>query len=277
MRYLPVLALLIFTQFNLNSQNSFSAKLNIPDESVQGETILFRLDIIKPQNVRGYTVFTQQFPQGFYVKAKELSGAEFTYENNLLTLTWLRISDNSKVSVIYEVSSMLGVTGKFSFSGNLTYLIGNKQGKFDLKNYVLNVLKEKRIITDNVVTNYDPVIKNTGNLYKDVSCIRNQTFNKKKNVYEIEIKIKKKEAGSYNLVEKIPNGFNFTEHNSAGAKVFKSKDKIQFYWESIPESKEVIIKYKLKPAKENISPPKLQGKLSFILNNQIINIPIIDK
>ena len=277
MRYLPILVLLFLTHSILNAQNSFSAKLNIPDETVQGESTLFRLDIIKPQDVRGYTVFTQQFPQGFYFKAKELSGAEFSYENNLLTLTWLRIPGNSKISVVYEVSSMVGVTGKFMFSGNLTYLIGNKQGKFDLKNYELNVLKEKRIITDNVITNYDPVIKNTGNLYKDVSCIRNQTFNKKKNAYEIVLKIKKKNAGSYNLVEKIPSGFNFTEHNSAGAKVFKSKDKIQFYWKSIPESKEVLIKYWLKPSEGETSLPKLQGKLSFILNNEIINILIIDE
>ncbi|MCD4794716.1 MAG: hypothetical protein K8R54_15880 [Bacteroidales bacterium] len=275
LRFISItLILLIFSQ-TINSQNSFSAKLNIPNETVQGETTVFKLDIFKPENIRAYTVFKQQFPKGFYVEAKDLNGAEFSYENNLLTLTWLRISGDSKVSVVYEVSSLYGVTGKFKFSGNLTYLIGHKLGKFDLKNYELNVLKEKRLVPNNIIANYDPVIKVTGNSYKDVSCTGKQTFNKKKNVYEIELKIKKKDAGSYNIVEKIPSGFNFTEHNSAGAKVFKSKDKIQFYWESIPESKEVIIKYWLKPADGETSPPKLQGKLSFIVDNQIVNIPII--
>lgn len=275
MRFISITLILLIYSQTINSQNSFSAKLNIPSETVQGETTLFKLDIFKPQDVRVYTVFTQQFPQGFYVKAKELNGAEFSYENNLLTLTWLRISGNSKVSVVYEVSSLYGVTGKFNFSGNLTYLIGHKLGKFDLKNYELTVLEEKKLVPDNVITNYDPVIKVTGNSYKDVSCTGKQTFNKKKNVYEIELKIKKKDAGSYNIVEKIPKGFSFIELNSAEAKVFQSNKNVQFYWKLIPESKVVIIKYGLKPDERETSLPKIQGKLSFILNNQIINIPVI--
>lgn len=277
MRYISFLVLFILTYFDLASQNSFSAKLNIPNEVVQGETTVFRLDIIKPEGVRGYTVFTQQFPEGFYVKAKVLKGAEYSYEDNLLTLTWLRIPADSKVSVVYEVSSVIGLTGKFNFSGKLTYLIGNKQGKFALKNYELNVLKEKRIVNDNIIENYAPLIKQTSEIYKDISCIRKQMFNKKKKEYEIELTIKNTKTGSFNIVEKIPTDYSFIEQNSAGAKVTVLRDKIQFYRVTEPGSKDVKIKYNLKPAKGENSLLKLQGKFSFIHNQQIINIPIIEE
>ena len=268
--------ILIFFYNVLNSQSSFSAKLTIPSEIVQGESIIVTLDIYKPKGLRNYTVFTQKIPSGFFVKAKELAGATVSNDDSELTLTWLRISQNEKVTVTYELSVMAGITGSYNISGNLSYLIGNKQGKFDLKNYIVTVVKEKKdvIKTENIVK-YDHILQINRNKLKDISCSRKIIYNKRKNVYDIEIRIKKKTLGSYTIVEKLPKNFVFTETESLHAEVYKNKSLVQYYWKKVPGSKEMSIKYQLKPNKDQNGKPNIAGKLSFISEGQIINLIII--
>jgi len=188
------LLLLLIMPFYIigKSQSGYSAQLNIPEDVVQGESCEFELEIYKPENVRGFTMFTQEFPDGFYVEEVENSGAEFLYENNKLTLTWLRIQPDEKITVLYEVSPMYGITGEFKFTGQLSYMVGNNQANFELKEYQLNVLKEKKVVQTKTDSDkqYTGIILNK-KMYKDISCVRKETFNEKKNEYTVEISIKK--------------------------------------------------------------------------------------
>jgi len=261
----------------LDSQNSFSAQLNIPEEVIQGESCEFELEIYKPENIRGYAVFSQKFPAGFYVKEIESSEAEFSYENNLLTITWLRIQTDPKVTVLYEVSPMYGITGDFKFSGNLTYMINGNQGIFDLKECTLKVISEKiKTVTNTSSEENSVVLLQKNNLPQDLSCKREQIFNSKKNEYVIEVTIKKEGGGSYNLVEQLPKGFSFFEFSNGGANVSRGKDKVSFLWKSIPDTKEIRVKYTLIPENSNIGDPKIYGKLSVLRNGELINVPVMN-
>ena len=267
--------LLLILFYNvLNSQNSYSARLSLPSEIVQGESVIVSLDIYKPKDLRNYTTFTQKLPDGFFVKATDLAGAIFSYKDNEFILTWLRISGDEKVTVTYELSTMIGITGSYNISGNLTYLIGNKQGKFDLKNYIVTVVekKAKETITENS-EEYKPII--LINKLKDISCSRRIVYNKRKDLYDVEIKLKKKSLGSYTIVEKLPKNFEFKETESLQAEVYKNKSLVQYYWKKVPESKELVIKYQLKPNKDQKEKPRISGKLSFLSQGQIINMVII--
>jgi hypothetical protein len=277
MKLIFSLSFFVFFQFGLYSQSSFSAQLNIPEDVVQGETCIFELELYKPQNVSGYTVFKQAFPKGFYVKKIDTKGAEFLYKENELTLTWLRTPADSKISVKYEVSPMYGVTGKFAFSGQLTYMIGNNQGKFDLKESVLSVLKEKKPVkNDSNTYDYYTVIQLNKKLHKDISCVRELNFNKNKNEYIIEVIIKKKGNGSYHLIEYIPKAYTFEEMSSSGAKLSIQKDKASFFWGKTQANKDIHIKYKLIPQKDQTKEPFITGKLSVFKNGQMINLPVLN-
>ncbi|MCF6366639.1 MAG: hypothetical protein L3J35_10605 [Bacteroidales bacterium] len=270
------LSLIIFFLSNISdAQNSFSAKLIIPKEIQQGEYSDITLDIYKPEGTRNYTVFTQEIPDGFFVKIVDANGANHTLDDNLLTLTWVRCPADSKISVKYQISSMAGVTGNFNLSGKLAYMVGSKQGVFNLKTYVLNVVKEKTVVinneNNNYSQNYSPLINTT---LKGVSCKRAITYNKKTNVYEVGVYLKKNDAGSYSITEKIPKNFIFSELDSHNAKVRHSSDLIQFLWVNLPSAGNVKIKYRLTPKESNIEEPKIFGKLSFLKDGKILNLTI---
>jgi len=276
MKYISLFLTVFIFQGVSFAQSSFSAQLSLPENVVQGETCTFKLDIYKPENVIGYTVFTQQFPEGFYVKGIELNGAQFEYKDNELKITWLRIPANAKVTILYEVSPMFGITGIFNFTGELSYLIGSNQGVFKLKKYNLDVLKERKVVSDNQLNEND----NTAGILtysqnKDISCKRTQFFNDKKNEYIIELNVKKEIGGSCHIIEKIPKNFSFSEILSKEAEIIQYSDKVMFYWKSSPNSKDFVLKYKLTPAEGQSEKPLLIGKLSVLIGGRLIEIPII--
>ena len=275
------LSLLFFIKISY-TQNSFSAKLTIPQEVLQGDYTDVILEIYKPEGTRNYTVFTQELPAGFFVKVIDAKGATHTFENNILTLTWMRCPADSKISIKYQIASMVGVTGKFNFSGKLTYMAGSKQGTFNLKQYTLNIVKEETLVLNNRIpdekTNekahsYKPV--NTS--LKDVSCKRTVVYNKKRNSYDIEITLKNDKFGSYSITEKIPKNFEFSELDSQESKVKYQSDLVQFLWINLPKDKDLKVKYKLTPKENNTQEPIIRGKLSFLKNRQIQNMSITNQ
>ncbi len=278
---LLTLSLLVFIQISY-TQNSFSAKLTIPQEVLQGEYTEMFLDIYKPEGARNYTVFTQELPAGFFVKVIDAKGATHTFENNILTLTWMRCPADSKISIKYQIASMVGVSGKFNLSGKLIYMVGSKQGTFNLKSYILNVVKEKTLVLNNQIP--DKKINEKLHLYKpintslkDVSCKRTVVYNKKRNTYDVEITLEKNTASSFSIVEKIPNNFKFSEVDIQESKVKKQSDLVQFLWVNLPKDKGLKVKYKLTPKENNTEAPIIRGKLSFLKNGQILNMPITNQ
>lgn len=278
MKYLFVILIpLLFSQF-LSSQNSFSAKLKVPQEILQGEYTEISLDIYKPEGTRNYTVFTQELPAGFFVKVVDIQGASYTHENNILTLTWMRSPAKSKFTVKYKIASMVGITGEFNLSGKLTYMAGSSQGIFNLKTQSFKVVKDKTSVVNNNSNEENQYsIKYINTKLKDVSCKRKITFHEKKAYYEVELFIKKKKSGSYTIVEKIPKNYKFSEIESQDAKIRQKSDLVQYMWVKIPKGDEIVIKYKLISSIENNTFPLIRGKLSFLDNGQILNLTITDE
>ena len=282
MKTTVLIILIITSSYTLNAQNSFSAKLTIPQEALQGEFEQINLDIFKPEGTRNYTVFTQELPAGFFVKVIDIQGATHTFENNILTITWMRSPAGSKVSVKYQIASMVGVTGSFNLSGKLTYMAGSKQGVFNIKPTVFNVVKEKSIVAVNTVSINNVI--NTESSYplyntklEGVSCKRTVVFNQKKNIYEVEILLKNNINGPYSITERIPKDFKFSETDSQEAGLTLKPGLVQFFWDDIQTNKTIKIKYKLSPKKNNIDLAKLSGKLSLLKNGQILNMQITNQ
>ena len=277
MKHLLVFIFFVLFHIGAYAQSGFSARLNIPDDVVQGEWCTFELEIFKPENLRGYTVFKQKFPKGFYVESVDVQGAEFSYRENELQLTWLRIPADAKIIIQYKVSPMYGVTGKFNLSGELSYMIGGNQGIFELKEYELNVLKEKKPVEDNSNTEEEYSINQLQKkIHNDISCKRNINHIQKKNEYIIEVVIKTKHVASCHLVEQIPDNFVFEAISSPGAVVKLQKDKASFMWSNFPKNKEISVKYKLIPEEGKSKQPNLTGKLSILKNGHLIDLPVMN-
>lgn len=270
-------SVLLFSQIII-SQNSFTAKLEVPNEIVQGEYSEIILNIYKPKGARNYLVFSQKLPKGFFLKMVDAQSASYTYENSTLTLTWLRCPVESKFTVKYKIASMHGIAGHFKLVGDLKYMAGVNNANFKLKKQEFNLVKQK---SDNIVkTEEDLIIKKQdirliNNKIEGVTCERGIKYNKKDNFYEVEISLKSNKKGEYNIVEEIPKGFNFIEDEISNVKLKKQLNTVQFMWKSSLQKNNLKIKYKLIQKSKNVAKPFIHGKLSLLNNKQIYNMAII--
>jgi len=264
----------------LNSQNSFTAKLEVPKEIIQGEYSEITLKIYKPKGARNYTVFSQKLPVGFFVKMKDAVGATYSYENNMLTLTWLRCPEENIFTVKYEIASMVGISGSFDLTGKLTYMAGAEQAVYKIKPQKFKLFKEI-----NKVNTINPVLSNSKNNFvpntsaklKGVICKREVVFNEKKNYYEVELKLVSNKKGAYSIIEVTPKGFDFLEIDLQGAKIRKQSNLVQYMWGNTSFDEGIKIKYQLTPKDTNKNKPSFSGKLSFLQDGNIYNMPILEE
>jgi hypothetical protein len=269
-------SLLIFIQI-IKSQSGLSAILYSPEIIEFNKPATFKLEIIKPQGLTSYAVFKQNLPAGFFMTSKVLNGANIQFDNNQLTITWLRLPVGEKLTVAWDVFVQEGLIGKFELNGSINYMTDNTQGIFELSKTYIEVVKNKYSVVsnDNQSKNVIPKINNYRN---DINCERIIVFNENKKYYLVEIKLKSQKPHIFSITEKIPSGYQFKEFENRDVAINEQKRTIQFITGKIQAAKEFSLKYMLIPeVKTNINTPDIYGKLSFIEDNQIINLSVLNK
>ncbi len=255
---------LIFQLFNLLAQTGISADLFFPDRIKSGKSFTVNLKIKKPADFYPFTSFTQSIPEGFFVKPVNIRGATFSFKENILTLSWIRLPEGENIDIFYEISHTAGTVGKFSLSGNIKYLINNKKGEINLKNKTFeifnNIDSEK---------NYTP--------YGKIKCIRNKIPLTDGKIL-VKIKISGLNKTDFILTEQIPLGYNFNIVNASETSVKTYGQTLQFVADKLSKAEKnpLILKYEIIPKQKTKKNIIIYGKLSFIDKNNIINIPVID-
>jgi hypothetical protein len=274
----PIAALfLFFLNIGRNdAQNVLTVELQIPEEMHAGSTGTFNLEISKPVGMTSFASFSQVVPTGFSLKPRDLNGATFQFENNELIINWLRLPIGEKVNIAWDVTVNPDQSGKFLFGGTFNYFIDNSKGILQLTGTYLLVQKNNAT-TDNGDNTVNSSI-HFNRLRSDVSCERKMVFNEAKKQYNIELILNGQIGRKYSIVEKIPDGYTFKALDNAGAELHVVGTTVQYLTAYVQPSKAYTIKYMLIPSGTLLnSNPPVYGKLSFIEDQQIINLSIIDK
>ena len=257
---------LIFQLFNLFAQTGISADLFFPDRIKSGKSFTLNLKIKKPADFRPFTSFTQSIPEGFFVKPVNIRGATFSFKENILTLSWIRLPEGENIDIFYEISHTVGTVGKFSLSGNIKYLINNKKGEINLKSKTFEIFN-----------NTDSEKSRTPYTYNNIKCTRDKIPLTDGKVL-VKIKISGLNKTDFILTEQIPLGYNFNIVDASETSVKAYGQTLQFVADKLSKAEKnpLILKYEITPkqkVKKNII---IYGKLSFIDKNNIINIPVVD-
>ncbi|NOZ35465.1 MAG: hypothetical protein GXO80_09235 [Chlorobi bacterium] len=266
-----ILSIALFFNVQLScAQNTLTAELSLPTQISNNKNFTVTLTIKKPENLHSFAVFTQKIPNGFFVNPKILNGANFSVKDNLLTIRWLRLSGKNSVTVSYTISYLKGLSGVYSLSGNLNYLIGNKKGEYKLKKYRFSIIPENLTTVknlDNYSINYET--------YQNVKCVRKIMPQPDKS-YLTEIKISNlPKKIQCIIVEEISSDFEIQSSRSANVTITENKRLIQFNKVNSGNNKSILLSYLLIPKQRNeTKTPVIFGKISFIKNGQIINLPI---
>lgn len=262
--------MLFLLNSNIYAQNSLSADLFVPHQVHENQTFIEYLKINKPANLHSYAVFTQQIPAGFFIETKEISGTDISFQNQILTITWIRLPSGNSVNIPIKISNIKGLTGTFSLSGKLNYLIDNKKGELKLKKNYFSVVRKNKSTSKNLNeygTNY--------NTFQDIKCVRKiKLLND--NSYLTVLKINELPSiNNFILTEEVSQNFNISTVENFSASIIPNKRIIQFEIKNNKKNKDFIVKYRLIPAiKKQKQKPVVFGKLSFIYNDQIITVPV---
>ncbi len=270
MKYFLSIGFVFFLFSFTSAQNTLSAKLNVPHQVREGEDFSILLTIKKPENFRPYTVYTQRFPAGFFVNTKSVPDVDVSFQNQTLTITWMRLSPGKSLTIPLKTSYIKGLNGTFSFSGKLTYLIDNKKGEYRLKKQYVSIVPENTSSSSNLNEygkNYDT--------FRNIKCRREVKLQEDRS-YIITINISElKNVNNFIVTEEVSQNFSITAANTPEIKILSKNRIIQFTKKNNTENKSVIFEYRLIPKKKSeTQKPVIFGKLSFIENNQIINIPV---
>ena len=123
--------LFVGLSLSLFSQNELKVNSNFPSKIEQGKTYDIKIVIEKPE-IRSYAVYKQKFPEGLKITSVNSDEADFSFENNILTCQWYRLSKKDKITIDYTVKVESLKTGKYFLTGNMVYVYNNNQGYIDL-------------------------------------------------------------------------------------------------------------------------------------------------
>lgn len=261
-----IILILLFPVINNFAQNSIKAHISVPQQIKEGQSFTEIITISKPADLRSYAVLTQQIPKGFFIDTKDISGATISFQNNILTITWMRLPAEKSIGIPVKLSYINGISGTFSLSGNLTYLVDNEKGEFILKKKYFTISSEKILISKSL-NEYTHNYKT----FSNIKCLRILTLHTDKS-YSVELIVKNlPSADNFILTEEVSEGFEITDADN----ISSNKRIVQFKINNTKNKKNNILNYRLTPNNKNIKKqPVIFGKLSFIYQGQIINIPV---
>lgn len=188
----------------------------------------------------------------------------------MLTITWMRLSSGKSLNIPLKISYIKGLSGTFSFSGKLTYLIDNKKGEYRLKKQYVSITSDNKTTSSNL-NEYGKNYKT----YRNIKCLREVKLQKDRS-YIITINISElKSVNNCILTEEVSQNFRIADANNPEIRISSENRIIQFIKKNNQGNKSVVFEYRLIPKKKSeTQKPIIFGKLSFIDKGQIINIPV---
>ena len=270
MKYVWIFIFSVSIHTFTHAQNTFTAKISVPAQIKEGEVFTANLTFNKPSDFHPYTVLTLQIPDGFFVDTKTVPNAETAFQNHILTITFIRLPGGKTLNIPLTISYIKGITGTFSLSGKLKYLVNNKNGEYNLKKTYFSIASNKKPISENL-NRYN----RTYETFQNIKC-RRKINPQNNNTYLIELKLSGLPANNnFILTEEVSSGFTAENTGTQNSSVNPSGRIIQFKINNSADSKSIHLSYRLIPKiKKQKQNPTIFGKLSFIYKGQIITIPV---
>ncbi len=250
---------------------------NFPSEIKAGNEFNVQVTINKG-NIQGFARFQQELPPGFTVTVKDAAGGDFKFEDQKVSIKWIRLPYDKEFTVIYTMKIGPTVSGMFKMGGTFSYIQNNKVATADLTATEMNVKNDEEIARqpgDTAITVYK-----YGQLYiKNIDCIRQTPFLNDNNEIIVNILVKKGINDKFGKIqEQIPTGYYGVSVKSKNA-IFSYKNHIiKFLWMNLPPEEQFTVTYKLLP--EDQIPDKefiITGTFSYVENERTEVINVVER
>jgi hypothetical protein len=275
MKNLVFALLFLFLLFSGFSDNQIWVKAKMPVNVHAGDRFTVELTINK-LDLQNFAEFKQTLPAGFTAFEKQSGNAGFSFKNQTVKFSWVRLPRSPLVTISYDVLVKEDVKGQFSLPGQFTYIYKNQRGTAQIENDKINVFsKGERFVNNNNQT------ENTGLNFppkdaKAIQCIRiRPQFLPKYNAYTVTLLVSMGNIqGKSKIEEIIPDGYIASLIETKGGTFTFDNNKVEIIWNKIPASTNIEISYKLVPKSSKSPRLAISGRFIYISNGMDFSVPI---
>ncbi|MEN9948650.1 MAG: hypothetical protein RL106_1473 [Bacteroidota bacterium] len=229
---------------------------------------------VNKSDIDGFAMLEINVPDGFTAKAIETKGASFTFSERKMRFVWMNLPDVSHFDITYQLVHLQGSKTLEKLQGVFSFVENNKKKEVAIDNQIINgsvQVNNSEMGEDVIEQSFHSFLNAANDL---PACER--TVTKKDDEFIVELVLHLNGMkGFLKMQEWASNGCVLSKFQSAGATVTVDGSTIKFVWFEVPAAETVVVKYKLKCASIPEDGLTIDGKLSFTVDNQPREVPII--
>lgn len=264
-------------------QVDVSLTMNVAPQINAGSELLVSVTI-KKEELSGFCRFQQELPAGFSASSVSTANADFTFKDQKVRFIWLKLPEESSITVSYKITCDERLKGTFNLGGKFSYIKDNQRQSADVTTQQITIIPSPNI-NPALIVDVNDFGKSTGTDFAQtdfgrIACVRQKPiWDPDKNEYVINILVNKEKLQKFAKIEEnVPKGLTALNINSRDG-IFTFKDgKAKFLWMNMPADPYFVVSYKLIPTNgikgEDIS---LLGTFSYFLEDKTQSINIFQK
>lgn len=250
-----------------------TVKQEIPLSFTKSGTSVVKVKIDK-SGLEGFAKLEINIPKGYIVRAMETKGASFTFSEQKIRFVWMNLPQVDQFQITYQLVKN-GAEGNLNdISGVFSFIENSKRKDIAVSsNLEEGSAQNEMLVTQDEMLAY--AYKTTLNANNELpTCER--FINKVGDDFVVELLVKLNGLkGFLKLQEWASEGCVISKMQNGGATVTVDGGNIKYVWFEVPGAEVVAVKYKLTCATLPESGLTIDGKLSFVVDNQPREIPVV--
>lgn len=250
-----------------------TVKQEIPLTFTKNGTSIVKVKIDK-SGLEGFAKLEINIPKGYIVRAMETKGASFTFSEQKIRFVWMNLPQVEQFQITYQLVKN-GAEGDLNdISGIFSFIQNSKRKDIAVSsNLEEGSSQNEMLVTQDEMLAY--AYKTTLNANNELpTCER--FINKVGDDFVVELLVKLNGLkGFLKLQEWATEGCVISKLQNGGATVTVDGGNIKYVWFEVPGAEVIAVKYKLTCGTLPENGLTIDGKLSFVVDNQPREIPVM--
>ncbi|GEM_PF-2121756 len=265
MRKLQFLLIISFIIFSGFSDNQIWIKAKMPVSVNAGDKFTIEF-IVNKRDLQHFAELKQSLPKGFKAVEKQSGSAQFSFKDQIVKFTWVRLPRDHQFIISYDVIVDKNVNGNYTLPAQFTYIYNNLRGNAQLEND--NILVLTKGVQDNNLNSTAETIFFPPKEPDQVQCIRiSPIYIKESKAFIVKLLLS---TGNINtsakIREKIPANYIVELIEGRNAKWIFENNKLELIWKKMPDVRNFEVSYKLFPNKAHSALPVIIGSFDYLID-----------
>lgn len=233
--------------------------------------------IINKMDLQHFAEFKQTLPEGFSAIEANSGSADFSFKDQQVKFTWLRLPREPKITVSYKIQVSEHAKGKFKLPGQFIYIYKNQRGIAGLENDIIHVFPKGQ----GFISKSGQNVQNLSfppNDPKKIQCLRlKPVYSQEDNTFLVKLLVSTGSlTGASRIEEILPDKYTATAIETGGANFTFDNNKAIFTWKKKPSKKNFEIIYRVSSVNRHTSGIFISGNFYYFSDGKAVSQPVYD-